>query len=136
MAKKNTRANTDSVIFKYEKEKKDLIKKHEKELSEYEDILKYKIKNIIDTMQTEFIYELAKQMDYWKLVEKEKEGRLTNEDENIKRSIKYRIEEIHHNIFKTIDKYSKLDDDKQVQKVYKMKRNKIINEFDLKFKDD
>ena len=140
MAKKNNiHININEIISKHEREKKELNKKHEEEkekiINEYEDIIKYRIKNIIDTMQTEFIYELAKQMDYWKLIEKEKKGLLTNEDENIKNSIKYRIEEIYSNIFKSIDNYSKLKDDKQVQKVYKLKKNKILKEFELKIKD-
>lgn len=127
--KKNEKQlNIDNVIRKYEDKIRQLNEEHKKEIdkiiTEYEEILNYNMKNIIDTMQTEFIYELAKQMNYW-----------NTDDKYIKSSAKYRIEEINKNIFKTIDGYSKMRDDKQVQKVFKYKKNKLSSEFDLKVEE-
>ena len=126
--KNNKVVNSNSVTQKYELMIKQLKEEHKKEkekiITEYEELLHYDRKNIIDTMQTEFIYELANQMNYWNIT-----------DKYTKDSAKYRIEEINKNIFKTIDGYSKMRDDKQVQKVFKYKKNKIKNEFNLKVED-
>ena len=126
--KNNKVVNSNSVAQKYELMIKQLKEEHKKEkekiITEYEELLHYDRKNIIDTMQTEFIYELANQMNYWNIT-----------DKYTKDSAKYRIEEINKNIFKTIDGYSKMRDDKQVQKVFKYKKNKIKNEFNLKVED-
>lgn len=126
--KNNKVVNANSIAQKYELMIKQLKEEHEKEkekiITEYEELLHYNMKNIIDTMQTEFIYELASQMNYWNIA-----------DKYTKDSAKYRIEEINKNIFKTIDGYSKMRDDKQVQKVFKYKKNKIKNEFNLKVEE-
>jgi len=126
--KNNKVANSNSITQKYELMIKQLKEEHEKEkekiITEYEELLHYNMKNIIDTMQTEFIYELASQMNYWNIA-----------DKYTKDSAKYRIEEINRNIFKTIDGYSKMRDDKQVQKVFKYKKSKIKNEFNLKVEE-
>lgn len=126
--KNNKVVNANSIAQKYELMIKQLKEEHEKEkekiITEYEELLHYNMKNIIDTMQTEFIYELASQMNYWNIT-----------DKYTKDSAKYRIEEINKNIFKTIDGYSKMRDDKQVQKVFKYKKNKIKNEFNLKVEE-
>ena len=126
--KNNKVVNANSIAQKYELMIKQLKEEHEKEkekiITEYEELLHYNMKNIIDTMQTEFIYELASQMNYWNIA-----------DKYTKDSAKYRIEEINKNIFKTIDGYSKMRDDKQVQKVFKYKKSKIKNEFNLKVEE-
>lgn len=127
--KQKNNVDISSIIQKYEKEKQDIITEYENKIKKMEDehkeILNYNMKNIIDTMQTEFIYELASQMNYWNMKEDTEWHKYT------KQSAKYRIEEIFHNIFKTIDNYSKMSSDKQVQKIYKIKKNKILNEFNL-----
>lgn len=133
MNKKDKDTYIEYLRKKHKKEKEELIRKYEIEkekiIKDYEDLLKYNLINVIDTMQVEFIYELSNQMNYWNMKE--------NSDQDIyyKKSAKYRIEEIYHNIFKTMNNYSKMKNDKQVQKVFKMKKNKIRNEFDLKIEE-
>lgn len=133
MSKNNKNTNINKIIQKYEERIRQLNEAHQKEINkiiaEHEELLHYNMVNIIDTMQTEFIYELASQMDYWNMKDDTDWHKFTKD------SAKYRIEEIYRNVFKNIDGYSKMRDDKQVQKVYKFKKSKLNSEFNLKIDD-
>lgn len=133
MSKNNKNTNINKIIQKYEERIRQLNEAHQKEINkiiaEHEELLHYNMVNIIDTMQTEFIYELASQMDYWNMKNDTDWHKFTKD------SAKYRIEEIYRNVFKNIDGYSKMRDDKQVQKVYKFKKSKLNSEFNLKIDD-
>lgn len=119
---KNFNKILEETRREYEEEIKRMIK-------EYEELIYYNVKNAIDTIQTEFIYEIASQMKYWNMDEK------TDYHKYTKESAKYRIEEIYRNVFKSVEKYSKLSNDKEAQKLYKKKKDKINNEFNLEIKD-
>lgn len=133
MSKNNKNTNINKIIQKYEERIRQLNEAHQKEINkiitDYEELLHYNMVNIIDTMQTEFIYELASQMNYWNMKDDTDWHKFTKD------SAKYRIEEIYRNVFKNIDGYSKMRDDKQVQKVYKFKKSKLNSEFNLKIDD-
>lgn len=133
MSKNNKNTNINKIIQKYEERIRQLNEAHQKEINkiitEYEELLHYNMVNIIDTMQTEFIYELASQMNYWNMKDDTDWHKFTKD------SAKYRIEEIYKNVFKNIDGYSKMRDDKQVQKVYKFKKSKLNSEFNFKIEE-
>ena len=133
MSKNNKNTNINKIIQKYEERIRQLNEAHQKEINkiitEYEELLHYNMVNIIDTMQTEFIYELASQMNYWNMKDDTDWHKFTKD------SAKYRIEEIYKNVFKNIDSYSKMRDDKQVQKVYKFKKSKLNSEFNFKIEE-
>lgn len=133
MSKNNKNTNINKIIQKYEEQIRQLNEAHQKEINkiitEYEELLHYNMVNIIDTMQTEFIYELASQMNYWNMKDDTDWHKFTKD------SAKYRIEEIYKNVFKNIDGYSKMRDDKQVQKVYKFKKSKLNSEFNFKIEE-
>lgn len=133
MSKNNKNTNINKIIQKYEERIRQLNEAHQKEINkiiaEHEELLHYNMVNIIDTMQTEFIYELASQMDYWNMKDDTDWHKFTKD------SAKYRIEEIYRNVFKNIDGYSKMRDDKQVQKVYKFKKSKLNSEFNFKIEE-
>ena len=133
MSKNNKNTNINKIIQKYEERIRQLNEAHQKEINkiiaEHEELLHYNMVNIIDTMQTEFIYELASQMNYWNMKDDTDWHKFTKD------SAKYRIEEIYKNVFKNIDSYSKMRDDKQVQKVYKFKKSKLNSEFNFKIEE-
>ena len=114
----------EDAIYETRKEIKaeydERLKKIEKE---YKDILKINKSQNMEIIQTEFIYEIANQMNYWDM-----------KDEYYKQSAKYRIEEIYRNVYKSVDNYTKISNDKDLQKIFKDKKNKINKEFDLRIK--
>ena len=119
----------ESAVFNTRKELKiEYDKKIDKIINDYDRLIYSNTRNVIETIQTEFIYELASQMKYWNLKD-------TKEDSYIKESIKYRIEEIYKNVFKSIEGYSKMSSNEKAQKLYKMKKNKISKEFNLKVEE-
>lgn len=116
----------ESAVFNARKELKiEYDKKIDKIINDYDRLIYSNTRNVIETIQTEFIYELASQMGYWNLKD-------SKEDSYIKESAKYRIEEIYKNVFKSIEGYSKMSSNEKAQKLYKMKKNKISKEFNLK----
>ena len=114
----------EDAIYEARKEIKaeydERLKKIEKE---YKDILKINKSQNMEIIQTEFIYEIANQMDYWNM-----------KDEYYKQSAKYRIAEIYRNVYNSVDNYTKISNDKDLQKIFKDKKNKINKEFDLRIK--
>ena len=119
----------ESAVFNTRKElKNEYDKKIDKIINDYDRLIYSNTRNVIETIQTEFIYELASQMGYWNLKD-------TKEDSYIKESAKYRIEEIYKNVFKSIEGYSKMSSNEKAQKLYKMKKNKISKEFNLKVEE-
>ena len=119
----------ESAVFNTRKELKiEYDKKIDKIINDYDRLIYSNTRNVIETIQTEFIYELASQMGYWNLKD-------TKEDSYIKESAKYRIEEIYKNVFKSIEGYSKMSSNEKAQKLYKMKKNKISKEFNLKVEE-
>ena len=119
----------ESAVFNTRKElKNEYDKKIDKIINDYDRLIYSNTRNVIETIQTEFIYELASQMGYWNLKD-------SKEDSYIKESAKYRIEEIYKNVFKSIEGYSKMSSNEKAQKLYKMKKNKISKEFNLKVEE-
>ena len=119
----------ESAVFNTRKELKiEYDKKIDKIINDYDRLIYSNTRNVIETIQTEFIYELASQMGYWNLKD-------SKEDSYIKESAKYRIEEIYKNVFKSIEGYSKMSSNEKAQKLYKMKKNKISKEFNLKVEE-
>lgn len=116
----------EDAVYEARKEiKEEYEQKIKKMNKEFDELIYYNNKFILETIQTEFINELANQMNYWNKTN-------NKEDLEFKLAAKEKIEEINNNVFKNIEKYLELCNDKKAQNAYKKKKRKINKEFNLK----
>ena len=88
------------------------------------------MKTTIDTITVELLYELAEQMDYFKL----KDIKEKSEDEQYALdSIKVKLQEIFGNTMDHIKKYGTYKSDKQANKNFQKKKKIIEKEFKIEF---
>lgn len=122
---------SDAIQLALDKQKAELVNAFNKDFArlenEYNKRLNQNTHTIIDTISVELLYELANQMDYWNLKED------TEEEKYIKDSARYRIQEIYVNTIEKINKYSKMKNEKQANKSFDIRKNKIQKEFHIKF---
>jgi hypothetical protein len=107
-----------------ERTRKDLTeefqRKYDKLVNEFNYNLKDGMGMAIDTISIELLYELAVQMNAF-----------DEEDEEIRSQIIEKVQEIYENTMKAIEKYSKYKNDKQAQKEYTKRKNKVLKFFKL-----
>lgn len=95
--------------------------------NEYNRSLKINFSNVIDIISVELLYELANQMNYWNL-----KGD-TDEDNYVKESIKFRIQEIFENTMGSVQRYADMKYEKMANKEFENKKKKLKREFGIKF---
>lgn len=95
--------------------------------NEYNRSLKINFTNVIDIISVELLYELADQMKYWDLKVE------TEEDQYVKDSIKFRVQEIFENTMNKIQGYADMKYEKTASKQFEDKKKKIQREFNIKF---
>lgn len=99
----------------------------EKMENHYNRSLQINFTNVIDIISVELLYELADQMNYWNL-----KGE-TEEDQYVKESIKFRVQEIFENTMNKIQGYADMKYEKTASKEFEDKKKKIQKEFGIKF---
>lgn len=131
-SKMNPQQISNAIQLALDRQRADLVGEFNKDFkkleNEYNQNLKYNMDCVLNTISVELLYELADQMGYWDLKDE------TEEDKYIKESVQFRIQEIYINTMDKIEKYSKMKNEKQANRAFKSKREKVEKEFNIKFK--
>lgn len=109
-----------------ERTKKELTAEFEKKYKKLVDEFNYNLQDgmkvAINTISVELIYELAVQMNAFE-----------EEDEEIRKQIIDKVQEIYEHTMDAIKNYSKYKNERQVERELKKRKNKIEKYFNLKF---
>ena len=122
----------DAIQIALDTQRKELIKEFNERLAtlekKYNNGLDYTASSITELISVEFIYELANQFEFWDL-------EVNDEDDKYrKESARYRIRETYENAMKSIKVYTDIKLSKKAHKIYKDKKKRITQEFEIDWK--
>lgn len=96
--------------------------KYQKLITDFNNDMREGMRQAIDTISVELLYELATQMECF-----------TEEDEDLLEQKIAKVQEIYENTMETIRKYNKYKTSNQARKEFLKKKNKVEKMFNIKF---
>ncbi len=96
--------------------------KYQKLITDFNNDMREGMRQAIDTISVELLYELASQMECF-----------TEEDEDLLEQKINKVREIYENTMETIRKYNKYKTNNQARKEFLKKKNKVEKMFNIKF---
>lgn len=96
--------------------------KYQKLITDFNNDMREGMRQAIDTISVELLYELATQMECF-----------TEEDEDLLEQKIGKVQEIYENTMETIRKYNKYKTSNQARKEFLKRKNKVEKMFNIKF---